>query len=291
MESRKQLRKMLKEDGIIKAPGAYDAWSAKLVEAAGYSCVYMTGYGVSASVLGKPDIGLITLPEMATMAKHMVEAVHIPVVADADTGYGSTLNVVRTVQEYEAAGVAAIQLEDQVMPKRCGHMEGKELVTEEEMVAKLRAAVKARQDPDLVIIARTDARAVLGIEAAIERSRAYIAAGADVIFFEAPQSREEMELINRELKVPMLANMVDNGKTPFLAAEKLRAMGYKLVIYPVVPLYAATKACLDILRELDQRGSTSGLQDRLVDFPTFNRMIGLQEFRALERSFNQPENC
>lgn len=291
MESRKQLRKMLKEDGIIKAPGAYDAWSAKLVEAAGYSCIYMTGYGVSASVLGKPDIGLITLPEMATMAKHMVEAVHIPVVADADTGYGSTLNVVRTVQEYEAAGVAAIQLEDQVMPKRCGHMEGKELVTEEEMVAKLRAAVKARQDPDLVIIARTDARAVLGIEAAIGRSKAYIAAGADVIFFEAPQSREEMELINRELKVPMLANMVDNGKTPFLAAEELRAMGYKLVIYPVVPLYAATKACLDILRELDQRGSTSGLQDRLVDFPTFNRMIGLQEFRALERSFNQPENC
>ena len=291
MESRKQLRKMLKEDGIIKAPGAYDAWSAKLVEAAGYFCVYMTGYGVSASVLGKPDIGLITLPEMATMAKHMVEAVHIPVVADADTGYGSTLNVVRTVQEYEAAGVAAIQLEDQVMPKRCGHMEGKELVTEEEMVAKLRAAVKARQDPDLVIIARTDARAVLGIEAAIERSRAYIAAGADVIFFEAPQSREEMELINRELKVPMLANMVDNGKTPFLAAEELRAMGYKMVIYQVVTLYSAKKACLDILRELDQRGSTSGLQDRLVDFPTFNRMIGLQEFRALERSFNQPENC
>lgn len=285
MNARKKMRELLGQKGIIEAPGAYDAWSARLVEAAGYPVVYMTGYGVSASVLGKPDIGLITLPEMSTMARHMVESVEIPVIADADTGYGAALNVMRTVREYENAGVAAVQLEDQVLPKRCGHMEGKELITAEEMVAKIRAAVAARQDQDLVIIARTDARAVLGVEEAIRRARAYVQAGADVIFLEAPQSVEEMRRINEALNVPMLANMVDKGKTPFLEAGELEELGYKIVIYPVVPLYAATRACLDVLRDLKVQGSTRNMQDRLVDFPTFNAMIHLQELRELEQSF------
>ena len=287
MEARKKLRALLKEKGIIEAPGAYDAWSARLIEAAGYPCVYMTGYGVSASVLGKPDIGLITLTEMATMAKHMAESVSVPVIADADTGYGSSLNVVRTVQEYEAAGVAGIQLEDQVMPKRCGHMEGKELVSMEEMVAKIKAAVWARKDPDTVIIARTDARAVIGFDEALKRSKAYSEAGADVIFFEAPQSEEEMILLNKGIDVPTLANMVDKGKTPFLHVDRLEEMGYKIVIYPVVPIYAATKAVLKVLKDLKEQGSTKNIKDQIVDFPEFNKMIGLQEIRDLECSFNQ----
>ena len=187
-----KLRKMLNGGGLIKAPGAYDVWSAKLVEEAGFDAVYMTGYGVSASVLGKPDIGIMTFSEVAAMARNMARALNIPLIADCDTGFGTSLNVIRCVREFEEAGVAAIQFEDQVMPKRCGHMEGKELIPKEDMVQKLKAAVYARKDPDFVIIARTDARAVNGMDDAIERANAYVEAGADVIFLEAPLEKEEI---------------------------------------------------------------------------------------------------
>lgn len=283
---RKKLRDMM-TNGIVLAPGAYDAWSAVMIEKAGFPAVYMTGYGVTASVLGKPDIGLITLPEMARAAHNIVSAVNIPVIADADAGYGAALNVMRTVYEYEMAGVAAIQFEDQVINKRCGHMEGKQLVSLEEMVVRIKAAIAARQDPDLVIIIRTDARAGLGIDEAIRRAKAYVEAGADVIFLEAPQSTEEMQRVCAEINVPLLANMVDGGKTPLLSAAELKNMGFSLIIYPLIPLYSATKNCVDALETLKTSGDPNCIQDKLVDFNTFNNMIHLNELRKLEASFSE----
>lgn len=279
------LREMLSAGKLIKAPGAYDVWSAKLVEAAGFEAVYMTGYGVSASVLGSPDIGLMTFTEVATMARNMAFAVNIPLIADCDTGFGNSLNVIRCVQEFESSGVAAIQLEDQLMPKRCGHMEGKSLVPKEDMLAKIRAAVYARKDPDFIIIARTDARAVNGFKDGIDRAKAYSEAGADVIFFEAPQSVEEVREVGSALKVPLLANMVENGKTPLFGDEELKEMGYSIVIYPVTALYSATKQIMTTLQTLKKTGRISECVPYGVEFPTFNEMIGLNEQRALEKSF------
>ncbi|MEL7647332.1 MAG: isocitrate lyase/PEP mutase family protein [Sedimentibacter sp.] len=286
MTAAKKLREMLSQNKIIVAPGAYDAWSAKLISKSGFQAVYMTGYGVSASVLGKPDIGLITLTEMVAAAKNIVDAAgDTPVIADADNGYGGNLNVMRTVQEYERAGVAAIQLEDQVTPKRCGHMEGKEIISKEEMVAKIKAAVSARKDPDLCIIARTDARAVNGFEDALERAKIYEEAGADIIFIEAPQSVDEMKKVAQCIKSPLLANMVEKGKTPMLKNNELENIGYKIAIYPVSPLYAATKAVIDILSSMKENDTSLSSLDKIVDFPTFNSMIDLQELRELEKSF------
>ena len=287
MTTRKALRQMLNNKEKVMAPGAYDAWSAKLIENAGFPAVYMTGYGVSASVLGKPDIGLLTLSEMVTSVKNIVASVNIPVIADADNGYGGTLNVVRTTEEYEQVGVAAIQFEDQVTPKRCGHMEGKEVIPMEEMVAKVKAAVYARKDPDFVIIARTDARAVLGFDEALRRAKAYEAAGADVIFFEAPQSLDEMKIVAQEIKVPLLANMVEKGKTPLTKATELNEIGYNIIIYPVSLLYNATKAIQDMLIQLKQDETTSNMLDKLVSFPEFNATIKLDELRDLEKSFTK----
>ncbi len=255
MSKAKILRKMLNSGKIIEAPGAYDVWSAKLVEKAGFEAIYMTGYGVSASVIGKPDIGIMTFTEVATMAKNIAFATNIPLIADCDTGFGNALNVIRCVEEFEAAGVAAIQLEDQLMPKRCGHMEGKVLIPMEDMVAKIRAAVYARKDPDFIIIARTDARAVNGYDDAINRAKTYFDAGADVIFFEAAQSAEEVKKVADTLKVPLLANMVPNGKTPLFTIDQLQNMGYSIVIYPVVTIYAATKQIVTTLQTLKDTGS------------------------------------
>ncbi len=281
----KKLRELLSQLGIIRAPGAYDAWSAKLVEMAGFPAVYLTGYGVAASLLGKPDIGLVTMTEIVTQARNMSAAVDVPLIADADNGYGGVLNVVRTVQEFERAGCAGIQLEDQVSPKRCGHMEGKELIPKDEMVAKIRAAVHARIFGDTVIIARTDARAVNSFNDAVERARAYVDAGADVIFFEAPQSVDEMKNIARLIKKPLLANMVEGGKTPFLTGKELEDIGYKIVIYPASALYAATRSVSDMLATLRNDDTTAKCRNRMVEFPEFNRLIGLQGHRDLEKSF------
>lgn len=280
----KQLRDMFNRPGLIVAPGAYDAWSARLVEMAGFPAVYMTGYGVSASVLGQPDIGLLTMTEMARQAKNMAKAVSVPLIADGDNGYGGVLNVIRTVQEYEQAGVAAIQLEDQVLPKRCGHMEGKQVVPVEEMVAKVRAAVFARTS-DIMIIARTDARAVHGFDDAITRARAYAEAGADVIFFEAPQSVDEMKTVAQTVNKPLLANMVENGKTPLLTTDELEKIGYKLVIYPVSALYTITKSMTDMLKQLKEDGTTANLMANMVDFHGFNKIIGLEIQREMEKRF------
>lgn len=281
----KKLREMLNKPGIILAPGAFDAWSAKLVEKAGFPAVYMTGYGASASVLGAPDIGLMTLTEMAAHAKNMATAIDIPLIADADTGYGGVLNVLRTVQEYERGGITAVQLEDQVLPKRCGHMEGKELVGKKEMISKVKAAVHARKSEDLIIIARTDARAVNGFDDAMDRALSYRDAGADIIFFEAPQSVEEMKKVAASIKAPLLANMVEAGKTPFLTSAELEQIGYKLVIYPASTLYAATKSIIKVLQVLKDTDSTEAYADQMVGFNEFFNLVGVEKARNLEKSF------
>lgn len=285
MSKAKKLRKLLAGEQIIMAPGAFDAWSARLIEMSGFPVVYMTGYGVSASELGRPDIGLISFQEMVTAAKNICNCTNVPVIADADNGYGGSLNVIRTVSEYEAAGVAGIQLEDQVMPKRCGHMEGKQLILKDEMVAKVRAAVYARKDPDTVIIARTDAIAVNGYEDAIDRAIAYKEAGADVIFVEALQTKEQVQSAAARVGAPLMANMVEHGKTPLDTAKNLYAMGFRIAIYPVATLYAATKSQLDMLKVLKEKEDLIPCMEYEVDFPTFNHMIGLDDLRALEKSF------
>lgn len=281
------LRNLLKADGIIVAPGAFNAFSAKIIERSGFPVVYLTGYGASANLLGAPDFGLLTLTEMADHAARMVQAVSVPVVADGDTGYGNAINVRRTIAEYERAGVAAIQLEDQLHPKRCGHMEGKEIIAAEEMVQKLRAAVDARKDPDFVIIARTDARALLGMDEAIRRARMYMDAGADVIFVEAPQNREELARVAREVKAPLLANMIEHGKTPLLSAAELQDLGYKLVIFPLAALYMAARAVLDCAQVLMQTGTTESIIPRMLPFHQFNDLVGLPLYREIEGKYRR----
>src|SRR5215213_517537 len=220
------LRTLLERGEPVLAPGAYDGLSARLVERAGFPAVYMTGFGASASLLGRPDVGLLSVAEMAGHARRLVQAVGVPVIADADDGYGNPLNVMRTVSEYEAAGVAALHIEDQVAPKRCGHMDGKDVIDAAEMVEKVHAAVEARRSPDLVLIARTDARAVEGLDAALERARRYRDAGADVLFVEAPESEDEVAAVARAFPgTPLLFNWVDGGRTPPLGLGRLREDG------------------------------------------------------------------
>ena len=272
------------------APGAYDTLSARLVEAAGFPAIYMTGFGTAASVLGRPDVGLLGMSEMVEHARRIVQAVGVPVIADADTGYGNPLNVIRTVQEYEAAGVAAIHIEDQVAPKKCGHMEGKQVIPAAEMVEKLRAAVEARHSPDFLIIARTDARAVEGMASALERSRRYREAGADVLFVEAPQSEEEIATVAGAFpSVPLLFNWAEGGKTPPVALPRLRELGYAIVIFPISTLLAATRAIREVLAQIREVGTPNPVTMRLVPFQEFLDFIGLPEVRELERRFAEKE--
>ena len=273
----------------VLAPGAYDALSARLVEQAGFDCVYMTGFGTTASLLGRPDVGLLGAAEMAGNVRRLVQAIDVPLVADADTGYGNAINVVRTVQDYEAAGVAALHLEDQILPKRCGHMGGKQVVPTGEMVGKLQAAVAARRDPDLVIIARTDARAMEGLDAALDRARAYRAAGADLLFVEALETEEEIEIVARELADEQLVfNWAEGGKTPPLPHQRLAELGFALVIMPITTLLSATQAMQRALAELRIAGTPLPVVDRLPSFDEFLDLIGLPEVRALEARFGLP---
>src|SRR5579863_8105800 len=243
MRTTTRLRELLAGPDLLVAPGAYDALSARLIAQAGFSTVYMTGFGTAASVLGQPDVGLLTMSEMVSRASALAAVVgDLPLIADADTGYGNPINVRRTIREYEHAGVAGLHIEDQVWPKKCGHMEGKQVIPEDEMVQKIRAAVDARQDPNFVIIARTDANAVHSLADALHRGRAYRAAGADVLFIEAPRSIEELRTIEQTFPdVPLLYNWAESGKTPLLSLAEIHALGFKLVIFPVSLLFAATR--------------------------------------------------
>lgn len=288
MRKTTRLRQLLRGPGILMAPGAHDAFTAKLIEQAGFGACYMTGAGSVAALLGMPDVGLMTMTEMVMIARYVAAAVSIPLICDADNGYGNAINIMRTVREYERAGVAGVHFEDQIFPKKCGHMEGKALVSTEEMVGKLRAAVAAREDPDFVIIARTDSRAVEGVEAAIQRANAYGEAGADLIFPEAPQSREELLRFAREIRAPVLANMTEFGKTPIVPAAELEQMGYRVVIYPVTALRVAHRAMHELFAHIKQTGSQEGCLGRMAHRQELYELVGLPAVHEAERRFMVP---
>jgi 2-methylisocitrate lyase-like PEP mutase family enzyme len=273
------------------APGCYDPLGARLIEEAGFPAVYMTGFGTAAGRLGRPDVGLLTLSEMVENARRIAEAVDLPVIADADTGYGNPLNVIRTVREYEAAGVAAIHIEDQVTPKKCGHMEGKELIAVADMAAKVSAAAAARRSSDFLIIARTDARAVEGLSGALARAQHYRDAGADVLFIEAPQSTEEIrEIAERFAGVPLLFNYAEGGMTPALTHAFLRELGFGLVIFPLSTLLVATAAMRSVLGEIKARGTPIDVLPSMLRFDAFVDFIGVGEIRELEQRFATPDS-
>lgn len=287
MRTTTRLRELLDSPDLLVAPGAYDALSARLIAQAGFRAVYMTGFGTAASVLGQPDVGLLTMSEMVSRASALAAVVgDLPLIADADTGYGNPINVRRTIREYERAGVAGLHIEDQVWPKKCGHMEGKQVIPTEEMVQKIRAAVDARQDPDFVIIARTDANAVNGLEDALQRGHAYREAGADVIFIEAPRSIAELKAIAQAFpNVPLLFNWAESGKTPLLPLDEIRSLGFKLVLFPVSLLTAATHAMLELLEILKRGETPAPFKEQMVTFAHFTNLIGLPEIQELERRY------
>ena len=282
MKTTTKLRQLMGEPGIIVAPGAYDCLTARLVERAAFPAVYMTGAGTALTRLGKPDLGFATLSEMAANAAAMASTVSVPLIADADTGYGGALNVYRTVREYEKAGVAALHIEDQVFPKRCGHLDGKQVVAIEEMMSKLRAAVEARTDDDFVLIARTDALAVTGLDDTLRRCQAYAEAGADVLFVEALRTREEIERVVREVNVPLLYNFVEHGKSPLLPVAELQRLGFKMVIFPGSIMLAVLPLVREILGELKGRGTTEALLDRMTNVVELFETMGLSEMLQLD---------
>ena len=285
---RPRLRELLAQPEPLVAPGAYDALSARLVEQAGFDVVYMTGFGTTAALAGRPDVGLLTGTEMIDNARRIAAAVDVPVIADADTGYGNAINVVRTVQAYEQAGVAGIHLEDQVMPKKCGHMSGKAVIPADEMVGKIRAAVAARRDPDFLLIARTDAAAVEGLSAAIDRARAYADAGADVLFVEAPTSEDDIARVAEELRgvAPLVFNWAEGGRTPPIPLARIAELGFALVLFPIGTLLAATAGIRRLLASLRDDGVPA--VDDLPTFDGFTDLIGLPEIRELEARFGTP---
>lgn len=271
------LRSLLSTGSILVAPGAYDALMARLVETAGFSAVYLSGAGVSYSTLGRRDVGLITMTEMLQRLQWIVDAVRIPVIIDGDTGYGGPDNIRRTIRAFEGAGAAAIQLEDQDFPKRCGHLEGKRLVPLSEMVERLKIALDSRRSDDFLIIARTDARTVEGFDAALERGVAYAEAGADLVFVESPESVEELEKIPKAISKPVVANMVEGGRTPLLSAPQLEAMGFALVIFPNALTRLLVGSGLKMLEELRTQGTTEGWLDRMADFKLLNRLLAHED--------------
>jgi 2-methylisocitrate lyase-like PEP mutase family enzyme len=281
-----RLRTLLDSGRTIVAPGAFDPLSARLVEEAGFPAVYMTGFGTSAAHIGRPDVGLLTMTEMADNAGRIAACVDIPVIADADTGYGNPLNVIRTVGAYEAAGVAGIHIEDQVAPKKCGHLDGKLVIPAEEMAEKVRAAVEARTQSEFVIIARTDARAVEGLERSLQRARLYREAGADVLFIEALASEAEAEEAARAFPgVPLLFNWAEGGKTPPISLDRVKELGYRIVIFPISTLLAATAAMRRILQEITRAGTPAAALSELPTFAEFVDFIGLPQVREAEQRY------
>jgi 2-methylisocitrate lyase-like PEP mutase family enzyme len=284
MTARQRMKALIDRHGYTMVPGAYDTLTARLVERAGFEAVYLTGGGYSRAS-GYPDLGLLTLSENVHFIGLTVEAVGIPVIADADTGYGNAINVIRTVREYEKSGVAAFHIEDQVSPKKCGHYEGKEMVSRAEMVGKIHAAVDTRRDPDLIIIARSDARAVEGLQAAIDRVNAYLEAGADVGFVEAPQNVEELRVVGRQVEGPALVNVFEGGKTPMVPAKELEAMGFRLGIYPSQTHRAAIRAAQKVLAALKEDGDTRRIEADLATFQEREDVVGTTRWRALEQKY------
>lgn len=282
-----KLRARLEKGGILLAPGCYDVLSARLVEKVGFEAAFMTGYGASASILGMPDYGMMTMNEMATVCANMVSVLDIPLLADVDTGYGNPLNVYRTIREFERAGVAAVHLEDQVFPKRCGHMEKKAVIPVSEYLEKLRAALDARED--MLIIARTDSRATHGIDEAIHRCQQYHAAGADLIYIDAPHSVEELRRISTEIEGWKFVNMVEFGKTPLLTDKELEELGFNIVIAPTTTAFAAARAIENVLIELRDKRTTREYLENLTTFSEFTKIVGIDELVAMEQKYKVDE--
>jgi 2-methylisocitrate lyase-like PEP mutase family enzyme len=284
-----KLRKLLSESRLIMAPGVADAMNARIVAKEGFEAIYMTGSGTASTRLGLPDIGLLTMTEMVDNAERIADAAEIPLIADADTGYGNPINVMRTVRAYERAGVAAIHIEDQQWPKRCGHFSGKTLVPAEEMVSKVKAAVDSKRDADFMIIARTDAYSVEGYNAAMDRAAMYVEAGADIIFVEELRTVEQLAEVPRRFKVPALYNMGGSGKTPFLTAKEIEELGFGVVIYPNFIMRAAIHAAQSVLRELKSTGSLEGIFKRLSGWEERHELLRMPEIQALEKKYGISE--
>ena len=280
------LREQLEDKNkIIVLPGVFDALSAKIAEHVGFEAMFQTGYGSSAALLGMPDFGLLNSGETVDNAMRIIRAVRVPVLVDADTGYGNPLNVWRLVRDLESLGAAGIFLEDQVWPKRCGHMVGKDVIPRDEYIPKLKAALEARRSKDFIIVARTDARAPVGLEEAIERGKAYRKAGADVIFVEAPRSVEELKKVANEIDAPLVANMIEDGATPNLSASELLRIGYRIAVFPLSAIYSATFAMRQVLTELKNTGTTKEGRNIMVTFKDFNQFMDLDHFRDLEKRY------
>ncbi len=270
---------------IIVLPGVFDALSARIAEQVGFDAMFQTGYGSSAALLGMPDFGFLNAGETVDNARRIIRAVNVPVLVDADTGYGNPLNVWRLVQDLESFGAAGIFLEDQIWPKRCGHMVGKDVIPKDDYLPKLKAAVEARKSRDFIIVARTDARAPMGLEEAIERGKAYKKAGADVIFVEAPRSIDELKKVADEIDAPLVANMIEDGVTPTLPAQELLKLGYRIAVFPLSALYSATYAMREVLTELKKTGATKQTRKMMVTFKDFNRFVDLDKYMGLEKRY------
>jgi len=284
----KSIRKLLEDKSKpLVIPGIYDAIGAKIVEKVGFEAMFQTGYGTSATLFGMPDYGFIGSTETVDNARRICRAVSVPVIVDADTGYGNALSVWKLVRELENAGASGIFLEDQRWPKRCGHMQGKEVVTKEEYTEKLQAALDARSNKNFIIVARTDARATEGLDKAIERGLYYKKIGADVIFVEAPKTIQEMKKIGNSINAPLVANMIEGGATPISSETKLHEMGFKIILYPLSVLFSNTYATLQILRELKRSGTTRKLNKKLVNFDQFNDLVELKKYRKLEKQYKK----
>jgi len=280
-----RLRRLLETKGQLIMPGVYDALSAKIASRTGFEAIFITGYSLSATLLGEPDFGILTQTEMLAAARRICSVTDKPVIVDADTGYGNAINVIRTVRELIKTDAAGMFLEDQVWPKRCGHMIGKQVIPLEEQLKKLRAAIDAKGSEDFYIVARTDARQARGLSDAISRAIAFKQAGADAIFVEAPQSKEEMREISRHVKGPLVANMLERGVTPLLSPQELLDLGFQLVVWPLSPLYAVAKTLADTYSTLRQDGSTTAILDRLMAFDDFNAIVGLEEKYEVDRKY------
>ena len=283
----KNLKNMLKSKKPLVIPGVYDALGAKIAQKVGFDAMFQTGYGTSATLFGMPDYGFIGAAETVDNARRICRAVTVPVIVDSDTGYGNALSVWKLVKELESAGASGIFLEDQKWPKRCGHMQGKEIVSQEEYTEKLSAAIDARENKDFIIVARTDARATEGLDEAIERGKQNKKTGADAVFVEAPRSIDEMKKIGKEINAPLVANMIEGGATPLSSAETLSKMGFNIILYPLSVLYANTFATMNILTELKNTGNTAKYKQKVVNFDQFNDLVELPKFRKMEEKYKK----
>ena len=284
----KSVRKLLQDKSKpLVMPGVYDAIGAKIVEKVGFEAMFQTGYGTSATLFGMPDYGFIGSTETVDNARRICHAVSTPVIVDADTGYGNALSVWKLVQELEEVGVSGIFLEDQRWPKRCGHMQGKEVIQKDEYAEKLQAALDARSNKDFIIVARTDARAIEGLDKAIERGLYYKKIGADAIFIEAPKTIQEMKIIGKSINAPLVANMIEGGATPIISKSKLHKMGFKIVLYPLSVLFSNTYSTLKLLQELKKSGTTKKLSKQIVNFNQFNDIVELSKYRKLEQKYKK----